>query len=156
MPGVDEYFPPVQYQPWWGLLGFGLLVVVVAWYVYLFWSTRRRASVNPAPIADSRPSPEAVRAHYISLIDEARVAHDKGELDARATHHQLSLLLRSFVSEREGVRTLPMTLQDLRETSLTPLTAAVEKLYPGAFSANPRGSVEQAISEARRVVNSWR
>ena len=156
MPGVDEFFPPVQYLPWWGLIGFGMLVVVVAWYVYVFWSTRSRAPVAvPESQFAARPSPEAVRARYVSLIEEARIAHDKGEADDRQTHHQLSLLLRSFVAEREGVRTLPMTLADLRETPLTPLTKAVEQLYPGAFSASHRGSVDQAIAEARRVVTTW-
>lgn len=157
MPGVDDFFPPVQYQPWWGLIGFGMLVLVAAWYVYLFYSTRRRPSTATPPVPGlSRPAPEAVRAHYLGLIDETLTAHTKGDLPLRDAHHQLSLLLRSYVAEREGVRTLPMTLSDLRETPLTPLAAAVAKLYPGAFSEDHPGTVQQAADEARRVVTTWR
>ena len=156
MPGVDDFFPPVQYLPWWGLIGFGMLVLVVAWYVYLFYSTRRRASTVPPVPGISRPAPEAVRAHYLSLIDETTTAHAAGTLPLRDAHHQLSLLLRSYVAEREGVRTLPMTLSDLKETPLTPLTTAVAKLYPGAFSQDYSGTVQQAADEARRVVTTWR
>ena len=153
-----EFFPPVQYQPWWGLLGFLILVVVVAWYVWVFVSTRAskaRTAEVPQPVTQ-RPSPEAVRAHYLGMISQTREAHASGELDRREAHHQLSLLLRSYVDEREGVRTLHMTLKDLRTTPLTPLSDAVARLYPGAFSADYPGTVDEAAAEAQRLVSSWR
>jgi hypothetical protein len=49
-----------------------------------------------------------------------------------------------------------MTLKDLRTTPLTPLTDAVAKLYPGAFSPDATSTVDDAASEAQRLVNSWR
>jgi hypothetical protein len=156
MPG-GEFFPPVQYMPWWGLLGFLIIVVVVAWYVWVFVSTRasKARSEQKAPQA-YRPSPEAIRTHYLGMIGDTRAAYVSGELDRREAHHQLSLLLRSYVDEREGVRTLHMTLKDLRRTPLTPLSDAVARLYPGAFSADYPGTVDEAAAEAQRLVNSWR
>jgi hypothetical protein len=152
-----EFFPPVQYMPWWGLLGFLILIVVVAWYVWLFVSTRA-SKARSAETAQQvyRPSHEAIRAHYLGMISETRAAHASGQLDRREAHHQLSLLLRSYVDEREGVRTLHMTLKDLRSTPLTPLSDAVARLYPGAFSADYPGTVDEAAAEAQRLVNSWR
>lgn|GEM_PF-6572633 len=54
MPG-GEFFPPVQYQPWWGLLGFLILilVIVVAWWIFVFASTRK--SRVPAPPSTAAP-----------------------------------------------------------------------------------------------------
>ena len=155
----SEFFPPVQYQPWWGLLGFAIIVVVVAWFVWLFVSTRAskaRSDAPPQQPAAFQASPEAVRTHYLGLIDQTRAAHAAGTLDRREAHHQLSLLLRSYVDEREGVRTLHMTLKDLRTTPFTPLSDAVAKLYPGAFSPDYPGTVDQAATEAQRLVTSWR
>lgn len=154
-----EFFPPVQYQPWWGLLGFLIIVVVVAWFLWVFVSTRAskaRTDAAPTPSGAFRPSPEAIRTHYLGMIDETRAAHAAGTLDRREAHHQLSLLLRSYVDEREGVRTLHMTLRDLRGTALTPLTDAVAKLYPGAFSPDYPGTVDEAATEAQRLVTTWR
>ena len=153
-----EFFPPVQYQPWWGLLGFLIIVVVVAWYVWLFVSTRasKARSMDAATTTTARPSAAAVRTHYLGLIDETVAAHAAGTLDRREAHHQLSLLLRSYVDEREGVRTLHMTLKDLRTTPLTPLSNAVAKLYPGAFNPDADASVDEAAAEAQRLVTSWR
>jgi hypothetical protein len=156
MPG-GEFFPPVQYMPWWGFFGFLIIVVVVAWFVWVFVSTRASKARSAATASQVyRPSPEAVREHYLGMIGETRAAYVSGELDRREAHHQLSLLLRSYVDEREGVRTLHMTLKDLRSTPLTPLSDAVARLYPGAFSADYPGTVDEAAAEAQRLVKSWR
>jgi len=156
MPG-GEFFPPVQYQPWWGLLGFLIIVVVIAWWVFVFVSTRK--SRVPAPVTETAPhgpGVAAIRKRYLGLIDETRAAYAKGELHDREAYHQLSMLLRSYVEEREGMRTVTMTLKDLRGTTLTPLSDAVARLYPGAFSADYQGTVAQAVDEARGLVTSWR
>lgn len=152
-----EFIPPVQYLPWWGLIGFVLLVAVVGWYVYLFMSTRKsRVPVAAAPQPTFAAAPEMIRARYLDLIGETRTAHAAGQLSVREAHHQLSLLLRSYVAEREGIQTVQMTLKDLRKTELTPLSDAVARLYPGAFSADYNGTVGQAADEAQRLVSSWR
>jgi len=158
MPGVDGgFYPPVQFQPWWGLIGVGIILVLVAWYIFVFVSTRSRESAKePQPGVDYRPHPAQVREHYATMITETQAAYASGELDSREAHHQLSLLLRSFVTEREGIPTMHMTLADLRRTDLVPLSGAVERLYPGAFNPNYTGSVDEAAAEARRLVSQWR
>jgi hypothetical protein len=156
MPG-GEFFPPVQYQPWWGLLGFLILVLVVAWWVFVFASTRASRATREAGAPDpSGPAVETIRRRYLGLIDETRAAYARGELHDREAYHQLSMLLRSYVEEREGTRTVTMTLKDLRATPLTPLSDAVARLYPGAFSPAYTGTVAQAVDEARGLVTSWR
>ena len=161
MPG-GEFFPPVQYQPWWGLLGFLILVAVVAWWVYIALSTRKsRVPAEDLPGAPRGATVGVIRQRYLGLIDETRAAYAKGDLPDREAYHQLSMLLRSYVEEREGTRTVTMTLKDLRTTQLTPLSDAVARLYPGAFSPDAEqlrnaGTVAQAIDEARGLVTSWK
>lgn len=154
MPG-GEFFPPVQYQPWWGLLGFLIIVAVIGWWVFVFLSTRKSRVPQPPP-APRGPGVETIRKRYLGLIDETRAAYAKGELPDREAYHQLSMLLRSYVEEREGTRTVTMTLKDLRMTQLTPLSEAVARLYPGAFSPDSHGTVAQAVDEARGLVTSWK
>ncbi|MBG6054516.1 hypothetical protein IWX81_000906 [Salinibacterium sp. CAN_S4] len=158
MPGDSEFFPPVQYLPWWGIIGFVLLVLVAGWYVFLFVSTR--ASRVPAPeSADYVSGPlrtaETVRTEYLELIDLTRREHASGRVDSREAHHRLSQILRSYVAEREGQQTMQMTLKDLRGTRFTPLAQAVEKLYPGAFGVRAGVSVDRAVDEAKRLVSTW-
>lgn len=155
MPG-GEFFPPVQYQPWWGLLGFLILLVVIGWWVFVFASTRKSRVPQPqGASAPTGPAVETIRRRYLGLIDETRAAYAKGDIPDREAFHRLSMLLRSYVEEREGMRTVTMTLKDLRATRLTPLSDAVARLYPGAFSPEYTGTVAQAVDEARGLVTSW-
>ena len=156
MPG-GEFFPPVQYLPWWGLLGFAGIIVVIAWWTFVFVSTRK--SRVPAPAAQpgpAGPTAATLRTRYLGLIDETRAAYVRGDLPDREAYHQLSMLLRSYVEEREGTRTVTLTLKDLRGTELRPLSDAVARLYPGAFSPDYDGTVAQALDEARGLVTSWK
>ena len=62
MPGGDgEFFPPVPYLPWWGLLGFGMLLLVAGWYVFLLYSTRA-SRVPPPPAPAQRATGAALEA----------------------------------------------------------------------------------------------
>ena len=156
MPG-GEFFPPVQYQPWWGFLGFAILLVVVAWFVFVFVSTRK--SRIPAPPPTEMPwmrDVDSIRHRYLGILEETRASYAKGSISDREAFHQLSMLMRAYVEEREGTRTVTLTLKDLRETRLTPLSDAVARLYPGAFGAGHTGTVSQALDEARGLVTSWK
>ena len=162
MPGDSEFLPPVQYLPWWGIMGFVLLLVVAGWYVFLFVSTRAgRVPTRPAEeyLAGPVRTAETVRTEYLELIDRTRREHASGRMDSREAHHQLSQILRSYVAEREGQQTMQMTLKDLRGTRFTPLTQAIEKLYPGAFGVRAGVSVDvsvdRAVDEAKRLVTTW-
>jgi len=156
MPG-GEFIPPVQYLPWWGMLGALILVLVVAWWVFVFVSTRAsRVAPRAGSTVPYGPGVEVIRKRYLGLVDETRAAYANGDLTEREAYHQLSLLMRTYVEEREGTRTVTLTLKELRSTKLTPLSEAVARLYPGAFSADDRGTVAQAVDQARALVTSWK
>ena len=151
-----EFIPPVQYLPWWGLLGFLLLLVVAAWWVFVFVSTRKsRVPERSASAVPVGPAVEVIRKRYLGLIDETRVAYLSGGLPDREAYQRLSMLMRSYVEEREGTRTVTLTLKELRGTTFTPLTEAVARLYPGAFGPEESGTVAQALDRARGLVTSW-
>lgn len=166
MPGVsasvagvvgDGFFPPVQYSPFWMVLGIGIVLLVVAFYVVVPLLTRsHRVEREPVDTSWMPQEPtETLRGKYIDLIGEVEAAHHRDEVSLRAAHQRLSLLLRFFAYESSGIRAPQMTLADLREAHATPLGDAVEQLYPGAFSEIERGSVIEAADMARRVVLSW-
>lgn len=159
MPGDSEFFPPVQYLPLWGILGFILLLVIAGWYVFLLVSTRAGRVATPAETGASGVplrTTETLRTQYLERIELLRRSHESGAVDAREAHHQLSQIVRSYVSEREGQQTMQLTLSDLRATRFTSLTDAVEKLYPGAFGVGAGIGVDRAVEQANRLVSTWR
>lgn len=158
MPDGSGFFPPVAYSPLWGVLALGLILLVVAWYVFMFLFSRRGApetrtvpSAPPAPVLGP-----AVRSRYLGFIDDVTRKHDAGEIGYREAHHELSLVVRLFAAEVGGLRAQYMTLEELRAAGYDPLTDTVAQLYPGAFSGTEHASVEQAAGEARELVRQWK
>ncbi|MBF4599788.1 hypothetical protein ITJ55_03095 [Frigoribacterium sp. VKM Ac-1396] len=159
MSGADDFFGPYQYPLWvlWLVLGLVGLALVVAWYVFVFrFSARRLPPAQRAALAASRPADLAdTKAKYLALIDEVETAATAGRLNDRGVHSRLSLLLRFFAHETNGVDTHVMTLADLRESNLPRLAGAVEQYYPPAFRLEEPGDTARAVATARDLVSSW-
>ena len=152
-----SFYPPVQFSPLWVILGVVLLVLVAGWIVFVLVFTRRRPqAVTGDPLPGIPYSVGTLRDTYLALIDDVGRAHAAGVLDYRQAHQRLSLIVREFAAQARGIRAQYMTLADLRALQLTPLSATVGELYPGAFSGIETGTVEDAADRARRLVGEWR
>ncbi|ROS54621.1 hypothetical protein [Frigoribacterium sp. PhB24] len=159
MSGADDFFGPYQYPLWvlWLVLGLLGLALIAAWYVFVArFSARRLPPAQRAARAASRPASLAdTKIKYLGLIDEVEAAAASGRLNDRGVHSRLSLLLRFFVHETNGVDTHVMTLADLRESDLPRLAGAVGQYYPPAFRPEQPGDPARAVATARDVVSSW-
>lgn len=145
-------YNPIAYAPWTLLAGIGLLVAAVLFVAIVFWLTRQR---KPRAVTLPPPDVPALQQKYLALIDEVEKAQAAGELSARALHQKLSILLRFFAYETNGVAAPMLTLKDLKMTKLTLLTEAVETYYVPEFSAVSHGDAAAAIARARQVVTTW-
>lgn len=157
MPGDNGFFPPVQYSALWTILGVGLLLLVVAWFVALHFITRPKpVRREPVPMSALPVAGPSLRETYLGLIDDVERAHAAGAIEFRQAHQQLSLIVREFAATARGVRAQYMTLEELRSTQLEPLAQTIGELYPGAFSGSERGTVSQSADRARLLVGQWR
>ena len=149
-----DFFPPVRYSPLWLLLVLLIVVVIVAWVVFVLVLTRRRA----APVSVAQPLPgmtPGVRESYLASIDDVGRRYSAGDIGFSDAHHQLSALVRSFAADARGVRAQYMTLDDLRHTPHADLAQTIEQLYPGAFSGETAGSIDDATARASELVRRW-
>lgn len=152
----NGFYPPEQYSLLWTLLGFLLLLVVVGWFVFVLVRYRRRPQPYLADPLPGFPSGPALQTTYLQLVDDVQRAFRDGTLDSREAHQRLSLVVREFAAQARGVRAQYMTLDDLRATPLTPLSATIGELYPGAFGPEETPSFDAAADRARTLVREWR
>jgi len=152
---VDTGFlPPVHYSPFWMLLVVLILVAVVGWIVFVLVLTRRRS----VPVYAAQPLPgmtPAARDGYLASIDEVGRRYSSGVVGFSDAHHELSALVRGFAAESRGLRAQYMTLDDLRHTPHGDLAQTIEQLYPGAFSGETGGSIDEATARASELVRRW-
>jgi hypothetical protein len=149
-----DFFPPVRYSPFWLLLVVLILVGIVAWVVFVLVLTRRRA----VPVSVAQPLPgltPGVREGYLASIDDVGRRYAAGAIGFSDAHHQLSALVRAFAAQARGIRAQYMTLDDLRRTPHADLAQTIEQLYPGAFSGETAGSIDDATARASELVRRW-
>jgi hypothetical protein len=154
MPGAESFLPPVQYSPLWLVLGVVVIALVLGWYVFALVSTRARPEPERAAGVVPGLTPP-MREAYLARIDDVRRRYGSGSLGFSDAHHELSALVRRFAAEARGIRAQYMTLDDLRRTEHHDLAATVEALYPGAFSGEAWGSIDDATERASGLVRSW-
>lgn len=148
----------VGYDATWLIIGSSLIVMLVAWYGFVWFVTRKKkqrtlATLQPKPYTP--PDLTSLKAKYYALITEIEDGHRMGELSARQAHQKLSYLLRMFAYETRGHRIDTLTLADLKKTRYQELAGAIEKMYLPEFALVQTGNVDEAIEIARKVVMGW-
>lgn len=156
MRNADKYNPPIQYSWLWLLIGCGLLLVVLLWYGFVFWYTRRK---KPKQMDDLKqlaaPDLNQLKAKYLQLIEDLYQAYLRHEIDLRVLHQELSMAVRSFVQEAGYLPAPYLTLADLRQSPYRSLTALIESYYPEEFAAITHGDAAAATQAAKGVVSQW-
>ncbi|WP_200891009.1 hypothetical protein [Arthrobacter sp. SPG23] len=124
-------------MPW---AGFSLLLIVAGWLAYVFLSTRPRRHVSAAAPSPRPRDPSSLKQDYLRRIDAVAAQAGAGRLSARASHQELSLLIRSFVRDIAGIDAPRMTLAELQQQNIPAAARAVSSLYPAEFGPAPRDS----------------
>lgn len=155
MPGDAIFYAPMGYSVWWPLLGAALLILCAGTVAWIWIVTKPRTNTG-VPVFVAPRNPSSVKQKYRSLIDDIQHRYDAGQLDGRAAHLELSLVVRTFVHEMTGLKTQRMTLAQLREHRLPLAGDAVERFYPAEFSRLGQDySVPESAQTAREVVAQW-
>ena len=95
------------------------------------------------------------RGRALSRIDAIQAAQHRGQITVRTAHHDLSEVVREYVTDVSGVPATTMTVHDLREANLSAVADAVDLTYPPAFDAPGEGDVDATVRVAREVVLRW-
>lgn len=159
MPAADApppgFYAPDPYSTRWLWVGLGILTLLAAWYLWVWWSTRDRPVVPPVLVRPDRLA--RLRADYARQIDVVVAAAGVGEISQRRAHQQVSVLVRHFVQEVSGIHAPTMTLTDLSNegSRLSPVSRVVGVLYPGEFAPHEVQTVAGAARVAKEVVARW-
>lgn len=148
------FYGPLQYSQGWLWAGLALLALLLGWYGFVFFSTRRRP---PAPRPRFTPPADlaALKQAYLQRIDAVAEDAAAGLLTTRESHRELSLLVRKFARDVTGVDAPRMTLAELYLHPLASTAEAVSRIYPGEFGLEPLPAVSGSAETARQAVRQW-
>jgi hypothetical protein len=149
------FYAPLMYSGWLTWAGLGLLFLVAAWFAFVFLSTRPRTGTVPDAPSGPPSDPSGLKRDYLRRIDAVAVYAAAGRVSARASHQELSLLIRCFVRDIAGIDAPRMTLAELNGQGIPAAALAISSLYPAEFGPEPRESVAETAETAREVVRAW-
>lgn len=104
---------------------------------------------------DAKKSKTDVKGTYLRKIEAIEMKYRSGELSKRACYQELSGCVREFVYMVTGVNVTTCTLMDIQGLKMPNLEMLITNYYHPEFAKNTEYEVEQAIMEAKRVVNTW-
>lgn len=104
---------------------------------------------------DTKKSKTDAKGIYLRKIEAIEMKYRSGELSKRACYQELSGCVREFVYTVTGVNVTTCTLMDIQRLKMPNLEMLITNYYHPEFAKDTECEVEQAIMEAKRVVNTW-
>lgn len=150
VPADDNIFPPVVYGATFLVLG---AVAALLGLGLLAWCLHR---VPRAPGRKlNRNDVLAVKAHYITEIEELEREFAADHLDERELHHRLSRTVREFAADLGEPGAVAMTASLLEEAGLTSVALAVAGYQEPQFMERPHSDPPCSCSVAKVVIEQW-
>lgn len=148
-------YGPFYYSPVWAIIGAAFLLAAGAVLFLIYFTTRKKEiktlkniPIKPPKVVDMN----ALKAKYLSMINEVEQSFRARKVKSSVAHQQLSLIVRLFYYEALGFHADVLTLNDLKKSNYKTLTQTIEVYYPNEFDAIQRGSVSDAAKLARKLV----
>lgn len=147
----------LQYSIWYLILGLVLLLLAFGWCGVIFWMTRKRRvmTLNDISRRSGVHDLAALKAKYLSLIDEVYASYQNKETTLRGLHRGLSMAVRYFVFEATTFPAPKLTLADLKKAQYPELSKIITEYYKAEFAAVSHGDAARSVDAAREFVQRW-
>jgi hypothetical protein len=156
MQSVDRLNPPIQYRLIWLIIGLVVVLLIGAWYGFVYWWTRRKKPKSLDTLKQLAPGDlDKLKAKYLQLIEELYQRYVNGEIKLRKLHIELSMTVRSFVQEASLFPAPFLTLGELRNSAYPQLAELIAKYYPAEFAAIEHGEAADSTQAAKGLVQQW-
>lgn len=113
---------------------------------------KKTEPIQPVPVKRDEMD---VKKEYLNMIETIERKYQNGELSERNCYQELSRCVREFVYAITGVKVTTYTLTEIRKSKMPGLEKLISEYYHPEFAKETRDEVEQAITEAKRVIKTW-
>ena len=150
VPADDNIFGPTDYGAAWLVLGIVAVVLGLAIVVWCFrrLPAERRERRRPADVP-------ALKARYLSTIDDLEREFDAHHLDERELHHQLSRTVREFAADLGEPAAVAMTASLLEEAGLVGAAAVIAGNEQPQFKERHQSDPLSSCDRAKAAIESW-
>jgi hypothetical protein len=150
VPADDNIFGPTGYGTSWLLVG---IVAIVLGLAIVAWCLRRLPAdrhVRRRPV-----DVPALKARYLSTLEDLEREYAAHHLDERELHHQLSRTVREFAADLGEPGAVAMTATLLEEAGLVTAAAVIAGNERPQFKERHQSDPGSSCGRAKAVIEQW-
>lgn len=145
---------PTPYSTWRLWAAVLLMLLVVAWYAFVFVATLPSDRLRGRPVVGPLHA-QLLRRRYVGRIAEITAAHEAGRMSAPEACGAISRTLRSFLHQATGVRAQFMQIDTLADSIVGAAAPVLADLGEARFADEHRADVGQLGARAQELVRTW-
>ncbi len=154
-----ELQDPMSYYLFWLIMV--ILAVVVAFFLQLFFRIRlkdrlrRKREKTPKVHPPKKKPLPVLKWEYLQRLDHLERGIHAGAYDKRTAYQELSMLIRSFVTDATGIKVQNFSLLEIRRVGIPGLTALVQEYYEPEFARQSMADIRASLFRTRKAIELW-
>ena len=131
-----------------------MVILVAIFLVHKKMKTPMKQKVQK-PAVFKPKSKEETKRDYLEKINIIEKKYTSGQMDVRATHQELSAVVRMFVHDMTGINAQNFSLSELKENNVHQISNLIEEFYAPEFAERSDKETSDSIRDAREVISKW-
>ena len=155
-----ELQDPMSYYLFWLILA--IVAVAAVFFIQIFFRIllrdqlkkkreKRQPKVRPPK---KKPLP-VLKWEYLRRLDQLERGIYAGSYGQRTAYQELSMLIRTFVTDATGIKVQNYSLREIRRLGMPQLTALVQEYYEPEFARQSMADLRGSLFRTRKAIEQW-
>ncbi len=154
-----ELQDPMSYYLVWLIVA--IVAVAAVLFIQIFFrillkdQLRKKKEKTPKIRPPKKKPLSVLKWEYMQRLDHLERGIMAGSFTKRRAYQDLSMLIRSFVTDATGIKVQNYSLQEIRRVGIPGLTALVQEYYEPEFARQSMADIRASLFRTRKAIELW-
>ncbi|MBQ9871843.1 MAG: hypothetical protein IJM27_07915 [Eubacterium sp.] len=154
-----ELQDPMSYYLFWLILA--IIAVAAVFFIQIFFRILLRDQLKRKREKELKVKPpkkkplSVLKWEYLQRLDRLERGIAAGSYTKRNAYQELSMLIRTFVTDATGIKVQNYSLQEIRRVGIPGLTALVQEYYEPEFARQSMADIRASLFRTRKAIELW-
>ena len=154
-----ELQDPMSYYLVWLIVA--IVAVAAVLFIQIFFrillkdQLRKKKEKTPKIRPPKKKPLSVLKWEYMQRLDHLERGIMAGSFTKRRAYQDLSMLIRSFVTDATGIKVQNYSLQEIQRVGIPGLTALVQEYYEPEFARQSMADIRASLFRTRKAIELW-
>ena len=154
-----ELQDPMSYYLFWLILA--IVAVAAVFFLQIFFRIKLRDRLKkkrekePKVHAPKKKPLSVLKWEYLQKLESLERGINAGAYSKRSAYQELSMLIRTFVTDATGIKVQNYSLHEIRRVGIPGLTALVQEYYEPEFARQSMADIRASLFRTRKAIELW-